>query len=97
MIDNLKKIIIMKNTEGKFDFKEKSKIYKKFLKDTKNDKEHYRQCLLIIAYSKYRDSDYEKAYKNLEKLFKNTEAEEEEILGKNESYEQKLINLPTLM
>jgi hypothetical protein len=97
MIENLKKIILMKNAQGKYDFKEKSKIYKKFLKDTRNDKEHFRQCLLIIAYSKYRNSEYEKAYKNLEKLLKNTEAEEEEILSKNESYEQKLINLPNTM
>lgn len=93
MIENLKKIILMKNAQGRYDFKEKSKIYKKFLKDTKSDKDHYRQCLLIIAYSKYKNSEYDKAYKNLEKLFKNTEAEEEEIMGKNESYEQKLLGL----
>ena len=88
----------MKNAQGKYDFKEKSKIYKKFLKDSnKTDKEHYRQCLLIIAYSKYKNSEYDKAYKNLERLFKDTEAEEEAILGKNESLEQKLINLPATM
>ena len=91
----------MKNAQGRYDFKEKSKIYKKFLNDTNkdkpHDKEHYRQCLLIIAYSKYRNSEYDKAYKNLEKLFKDTESEEETILSKNESYEQKLINLPATM
>ena len=98
MIENLKKIILMKNNQVKFDFKEKSKIYKKFLKDSiKSDKEHYRQCLLIIAYSKYKNSEYEKAYKNLERLFRDTEAEEEMILGKNDSFDQKLINLPAIM
>lgn len=89
----------MKQAHGNTDFKVQSKIYTKFLGFLGNleEKEHYRQCLLIIAYSKYKDNSFSDAYEALEILKKSTELEEAELLGKNDSLEQKIINLPSQM
>ena len=89
----------MKQAHGNTDFKVQSKIYTKFLGflDTLEEKEHYRQCLLIIAYSKYKDKRFGDAYEALDILKKSTELEEADLLGKNDSLEQKIINLPSQM
>ena len=98
LLNFLKKIITMKQAHGNTDFKVQSKIYTKFsgFLDSLKDKEHYRQCLLIIVYSKYKDKNFNDAYEKLEDLKKSTEAEEGELI-KNDILEQKIINLPSQM
>ena len=93
----LKKIVIMKQAHGNTDFKVQSKIYTKFLVflGALEEKDHYRQCLLIIAYSKYKDKSFNDAYEALEILKKSTEIEENDLLSKNDTLEQKIINLPS--
>jgi hypothetical protein len=88
---------MMKQAHGNTDFKVQSKIYAKFLGflDALEQKEHHRQCLLIIAYSKYKDKSFADAYDRLDTLKKITEQEESELLGKNDNLEQKIINLPS--
>jgi hypothetical protein len=97
LLNFLKKIVLMKQAHGNTDFKVQSKIYTKFLAflDTLEQKENYRQCLLIIAYSKYKDKNFNDAYDALDILKKSTETEEAELLAKNDSLEQKIINLPS--
>lgn len=97
LLNFLKKILIMKQAHGNTDFKVQSKIYKTFLGflDNLKEKDHYRQCLFIIAYSNYKDKNFSEAYEYLEILKKSTENEENEILSKIEHLEQKIINLPT--
>jgi len=97
MLNFLKKIIEMKNVTGKINFKDRSKIYKRFEEFLSglDDKDHYRQCLFIIAYSNYKDNNYKVACENLDKILKSTEGEEKEILKSNDSLEQKIINLPS--
>ncbi len=97
MLIFLKKIIEMKNATGKINFKDRSKIYKRFEEflSKLDDKDHYRQCLFIIAYSKYKDNNFKEACENLDKILKSTEIEEKEILKSNDSLEQKIINLPS--
>jgi hypothetical protein len=87
----------MKHAHGHTDFTVQSKIFTKFLGflDTFEEKEHYRQCLLIIAYSKYKDNSFEDAYDALDTLKKCTDQEENELYGKNDSLQQKIINLPS--
>jgi len=87
----------MKNATGKINFKDRSKIYKRFEEFLSGleDKDHYRQCLFIIAYSKYKDNNFKEACENLDKILKSTEIEEKEILKSNDSLEQKIINLPS--
>jgi hypothetical protein len=99
LLNFLKKIVMMKQAHGNTDFKVQSKIYTKFLAflDTLEEKEHYRQCLLIIAYSKYKDKSFKDAYEALDILKKSTEMEEAELIAKNDSLEQKIINLPSQM
>jgi hypothetical protein len=89
----------MKGAHGKRDFKDQSNIYRtflEFLKDLK-ERDYYRQCLLIIAYSNYKDKNFSDAYEFLQTLKVSTENEETEMLSKSEHLEQKVINLPSQM
>lgn len=96
LLNFLRKIVIMKQANGYTDYKVKSKIYAKFLTDAFEQK-HYRQCLFIIAYSKYKDQSYSDAYHTLSMLKKYTAQEEADLLSKNDNLEQKIINLPSLL
>ena len=69
LLNFLKKIVIMKQAHGHTDYKVKSKIYAKFLSDAFEQK-YYRQCLFIIAYSKYKDQAFSEAYHSLNLLKK---------------------------
>lgn len=97
LLNFLKKIIMMK-TSGNVDYKERSKIYEKFLDflDDLNEREYYRQCLTIIAYSKYQEELFEESLKHFKDLLTSTRHDEKEILNKNEQLEQKITNLPLL-
>jgi len=86
----------MKQAHGHTDYKVKSKIYAKFLSDA-FDQKYYRQCLFIIAYSKYKDQAFSDAYHSLNLLKKFTSQEEADLLSKNDNLEQKIINLPSLL
>lgn len=87
----------MSNAHNKVNFRDRSKIYKKFLSflDTLEEKEHWRQCLYIIAYSKYKEEKFSAAYDHLNTLISSIEQEEFLLLSKNDSLEQKIINLPS--
>ncbi len=96
LLNFLKKIVIMKQAHGYTDYKVKSKIYAKFLTDAFEQK-HYRQCLFIIAYSKYKDQSFSDAYHSLNLLKRYISQEEADLLSKNDNLEQKIINLPSLL
>ncbi len=81
--------------------KNKDKDKDKDKEDKDKNKDHYRQCLLIIAYSKYKEQNgvfqqnFQDAYNNLDNIKKSTEQEENDLIGKNENLEQKIINIPS--
>jgi hypothetical protein len=88
----------MKKAQGNTDYNVKSTIYKKFLsflENSNDDKDNYRQCLWIISYAYYKDKNYSYAISHLEKLKTNLEEGEASLLGKNESLEQKIMNIQT--
>jgi hypothetical protein len=97
MLSFLKKIIIMKNTTGNYDFKDRAKIYEHFLGflNFLEEKDYYHQCLLIIAYSKFKNNKFSESYESLADIIKSTEAEQIKLLQKNDRLEHELINLHT--
>jgi hypothetical protein len=91
----LKKIIIMKNTNGNYDFKDRAKIYEHFLGflNFLEEKDYYHQCLLIIAYSKYKNNKFSESFESLADIIKSTEGEQIKILQKNDRLEHELMNV----
>lgn len=88
----------MKKAHGSADYREQAKIYSKFLvflNDLNDDKDHYRQCLWIIAFSKYKHKSFTDACIKLDSIKKSLELEENDLLGKNENLEQKILNIPS--
>jgi hypothetical protein len=93
----LTKIIMMKNTtaEGNFDYKDRAKIYEHFLGflNFLEEKDYYHQCLLIIAYSKFKNNKFTESFDSLSDIVKSTEIEQHKILQKNDRLEHDLINI----
>lgn len=94
----LKKIIMMKKS-GDIDYKEKSKIYMRFLDflDELDERDYYRQCLTIIAYSKYQEQKFEESINFLKDLIISTNEDEKVVLLKNDQLETKMNSLTTLL
>ena len=97
LLNFLKKIIMMK-TSGNVDYKERSRIYNRFLSflDDLEERDYYRQCLNIIAYSKYKEQKYDEALVNLKDLLESAKNDEKELLLKCDKFENKIIKLPLI-
>jgi hypothetical protein len=91
----LKKIIIMKNTSGNYDFKDRANIYEHFLGflNFLEEKDYYHQCLLIIAYSQYKNNKFSESYESLADIIRSNESEQFKILQKNDRLEHELMNV----
>lgn len=97
MIMFLKRILIMKNTSGSINYKERSKIYEKFLKflNIKEDKKYYKRCHFLIAYSKFKDGDYDSSLEYFIKILEELQKDEEVYIKKNESLDHIILTANT--
>lgn len=95
MLIFLKKITLMKSTSVAIDYKERAKIYDKFLNFLEDlpNKSYLRQCNMIIAYSKYKENEYSQCYQALTKVYNEIIKEELAMIRNNEKIEHNLFNL----
>ena len=95
----LNKLLMLKNKEKEnyINYEERANIYKKFLMflDEEADKNLYKQCYLVIAYSKFKKLDYEEAYSDYKKILEKIDKEERFMVKSNDSIDHKLLNMMT--